>query len=201
MTNYNSAPKQTGKRLAAAVAAAVLPLTGCEVSAEQQAREDATRQVFTDVMAGKTVSKDPFGSNTFTVSIKDRYPQIDMNDDEAKKGAASYAYSLGEERIQYAFGIQYDPIKGQQELVTQAVCDTAAVNGLLTGDQLKAAQDQWDYYQQLGGREVLEHKSEYSDAYTEAFLALSSLQGTCTRAVGEALKTGADVTFVPAINS
>lgn len=201
MTNYNSAPKQTSKRLAAAVAAAVLPLTGCGVSPEMQAREDATRQVFADVMAGKTASKDPFGGNTFTVSIKDRYPQLDMNDGEAKKGAASYAYSLGKERIHHAFGIRYDPIKGQQELVMQAICDTAAVNGLLTGDQLKAAKDQWDYYQQLGGREVLEHKSEYSDAYADAFFALNALNGTCMGAVGEALTTGADVTFVPAVNS
>lgn len=201
MANYNSAPKQTGKRLAAAIAAAALPLSGCGISAEQQAREDATQQVFTDVITGKTVTKDPFAGNTFTVSIKDRYPKLDMNDGEATAAAASYAYALGEERIRHAFGIQYEPVRGKRELVALAVCDTAAVNGLLTGDQLKAAQDQWDYYQQLGGREVLDHKSEYSDAYADAFFALSSLESTCTHAVGEALKTGADVTFVPATNA
>lgn len=195
-------PRQLTRKIVAATAAfALAPLAGCSASPELQAREDATRQVFADVIGGKTASKDPFGGNTFTVSIKDAYPNTDMNDLAATHTAGLYTYKLGQKLIRNAFGIRYEPARGNLELETLAVCDTAGLTGLMTGDQLKTAQDQWDYYQQLGGLKVLENSNLYSDAYTDAFTAILALKGTCMNSIGEALRSGADVTFVPAVNS
>jgi hypothetical protein len=203
MSERTTSPKPRGipqKITAAAAAFALASLAGCSVSPEQQAREEATRQVFADVIAGKTVSKDPFAGNTFTISIKDKYPKIDMNDATVTGTAALYTYQEGEARIRKALGIKNDaPMGSELDLETLAVCDTAAVNGLLTGEQLKAAQDQWDYYQQLGGQKELKKTSVY-DINSDAYDAITSLEGTCMRGIGQALKSGADITFVPATN-
>jgi len=187
-------PRQIPRKVTAVVAASALALlAGCSgQSPERQAMENTTRQVFTELIAGKPVSKDPFGDNTFIISVKDKRPGTqptltDMQD----------AYATGEKRVSNALGLNImSNTITTLELRTMATCDTAAVNKLITPEVLKDVQDRWDYYQQLGGQKELNKGGETNDAF-RAILALGT---TCMAPIGESMMTGADVTFVPASN-
>lgn len=191
-------PKHVGEKIVAtATALALTPLAGCSVSQERQAMQNVAHQVFTDVVAGKTVSKDPFGDNTFTVSIKDKYPSGEQQGDISQQ--AESVYALGMERTDNVLGLNdliYNSDKSEWELRAVTACNTAAVSGLLTAEDIQKIQGQWDYYQQLGGEEEIKK----GGTHNEAFFAIAAMKDVCMNTTLQGLENGRDVTFVPASN-
>ncbi len=190
-------PKRVTQRIVAIAAAfALAPTAGCSTPTEEQlAMQDATRQVFADVLDGIAVNKKPFGDNTFTVSVKDKYPNLDRMDPEKRKWAAFYTYKEGEDRMNTALDLG-EVERSEYELRAQAACDTAAVNNMLTPAELEVVQDKWGYYQQLGGAKMLDKGT----ADDNVFSTITDLDIACMKAVRRGLENGADITFVPAMN-
>jgi len=190
--------KQFSKKIVATAAAfALAPIAGCSApSQEQITLQGTTRQVFADVLDGVAVNKDPFANNTFTVSMKDVYPYNEPKSDNSREIAALQIYDENEARMRSALNLGEYSESGD-ELLAQAACDTAAINGVLTGDTLQTAHNQWDYYQQLGGQKELDKEYANND---EAVFAITALNLTCKGPVIKALQSGADVTFAPTKN-